>query len=1190
MCTGLGFAVVILIVSTLTKKNTFQDQLIQKRPLPVDAQAGFVVVAVPRPGVPVAANHGHLTSLHDARRPPHPLAAPRTRPGYPRSAPRMGLFGFSRRRPQGSMPAETPGDGPRDILYGSSGHGLSNLPDGLPTESLQDVNVLSGVEARIQMIHWLLDGFPEDLLDRTQIPPEDANSFPGVEERLQMIRWLLDSFPAQLLDKTQIPLEDAKVLLSLQERHERYTHEFMSLVFRAGHPEKIFDNPIDMLTPEDGKVFPSVEERLRIIQWLLDSFAVEPVLRLMDGFVEAQTPGNMAFAGDLRLLRLLETKRAEERLQSYTNEFISVASRTGSPKGLLDNYQMAPGNVNALPGVEERLQIIQWLLAGFPETLLDKASEQSLERQNEATLELAEKGKEEEPKKRRGWFGLGGKEEEPKEEEGKTKEKDEEELAEELAEEKKEVELAEDDDYWYELKAAEEGTDEKDRARDEKHGQSAAKRGWFGFGGKKEEPKKEKSKIRDKDEEDMQVAQDDDYELEEAEEGKDEKDEKDKAGKPKGEEPTKKRRWFRLWGKKEEPKKGKGKTSEKDEDGVEAAEDDDDYELGKAEEGTDGKDQDDETKQGKPQRTRGWFNFRSKNQTPNIDKGKTKEKDKKDVEAAEDDGDYVLKAAEEGTDETTQNGETKNGKPRITRGWFDFRSQKQEPKMGDGKAEEKDEEVVEAAEDNDDYVLKDAEKPTALPFKSMWKGTRPIPIPKVGDQKGEESKKHGRWFGLVGKKEEPKKEEGKAKEQGKDHEQAADYDNDYELKDGEEGKDEKDQTGGRKDQEVTKQEGRFGLGDQTGEHRGQLPGEELKEQGGWFGLGDQKEDQRDEAPSWRAMRRTPKHPNLVNYQNTITSFRDTSPGTPPGTSLEATPESSLDTLPETPPGTSLETSPESSPDTLTGTPPQTSLATSPESSTDTLPDESSEFQRTLSTQAAAVKEKVVIAQWKVLEQVNMCKEEKQQKVAERMAAIRSQVVQVAEFGVAKWPEVKENTMTFARWSRQTVVDLAQKLNQVRMTVWQHEKTQYLMNNLRVRFGRLQMWVLSNRPEYVVKAQENMGGFLQKVSELSATLATAVKDWYQSEDVQNALARVQAAAGQLMQLAAAKWPSVRRSIGVVAVAVFVAIRKSSARVLDFMCNPENHKRAKLIISKVMEFTKKIINNIKKRFPQGSKQVV
>lgn len=1189
MCTGLGFAVGILIVMTLTEKSTFHAQLIQKRPLPVDVQAAFVALTVPRPGVPVAANHGHLSSLHDGRRTGHPRAAPHTRPGYSRSAPRMGLFGFSRRRPQGSMPGVTPGkmrgDGPRDMLYGSAGHGLSNWPDGLPTGSLQDVNGLSGVEARMQMIHWLLDGFPEELLDRTRIPPEDANSFPGVGERLQMIRWLLDSFPKTILDKTLIPADAMAVLLSLQERHERYTQEFMSLVFRAGHPENIFDNPTDMLTPEDGKVFPSVEERLRIIQWLVDSFAVEPVLRLVDS-------GYIAVGDD----RLLETQREEERLQRYTNEFISVASRAGFAKGLLDDYQMAPGNVNALPGVEERLQIIQWLLAGFPEKLLDKASEQSFERQNEATLELTEVRKEAQPKKRRGWFGLGGKKEEPKEEEGKTKEKDEGELAEELAEDKKEVELAEDDDYWYELKAAEEGTDEKDRAKDEKHGQSAAKRGWFGFGGKKEEPKKEKSKTRDKDEQDMQVAQDDDYDLEEAEEGKDEKDEKDKAGNPKGEEPTKKRRWFRLWGKKEEPKKGKGKTSEKDEDGVEAAEDDDDYELGKAEEDADEKDQDGETKQRKPQRTRGWWNA-------NVAEGKTNQKGEKDVEAAEDDSDYVLKDAEEGTDEK-QDGERKNEKPQQTRGWFNFRSQKQEPKMGEGQATEKDGEVVEAAEDDDDdYVLKDAE--TGTDEKD-----------KFGDQKGEEPKKRGGWFGLVGKKEEPKKDEGKAEDQGKDQEQAADYDDaDYEVKDGEGGKDEKDQTGDLNDAGAMEQGGRFALGDQTVERRGQLPGEELMEQGGWFGLGDQtgerrgqlrdeelkeqggwfglrdqKEDQRNEAPSWRAMRRTPKHPSLVNYQNTITSFRDTSPGTPPGTSLEATPESSLDTLPETPPGASFETSPESSPDTLTGTPPQTSLATSPESSTDTSPDESSEFQRTLSTQAAAVKEKVVIAQWKVLEQVNMCKEEKQQKVAEGMAAIRSQVVQVAEFGVAKWPEVKENTITFARWSQQTVVDLAQKLNQARMTVWQHEKTQYLMNNLRVRFGRLQMWVLSNRPEYVAKAQENMGGFLQKVSELSATLATAVKDWYQSEAVQNALARFQAAAGQLMQLAAAKWPSVRRSIGVVAVAVFVAIRKSSARVLDFMCSPENHERAKQLISQVMEFTKNLINNIKKRFPQGSKQVV
>lgn len=240
--------------------------------------------------------------------------------------------------------------------------------------------------------------------------------------------------------------------------------------------------------------------------------------------------------------------------------------------------------------------------------------------------------------------------------------------------------------------------------------------------------------------------------------------------------------------------------------------------------------------------------------------------------------------------------------------------------------------------------------------------------------------------------------------------------------------------------------------------------------------------------------------------------------------------------------------------------------------------------------ASDVKDQAGILGWRILEEANMCNEQKRQKVAAAMAATRAKINQVAEMAVEKWPEVEEDARAFTKKSRQSVVELMQKLDTVKMTVMEREETQKLMKEVNGKFGRLQVMVLSRRPEYVLKAQEMVAEFTEKVSALSAKIVTVVRDAYEMETTQNALARIQAQAGQLLQAAAAKWPELRKMMGTIAKNAYALIETQTVKLREFMCSPETQARALELLTPVMEATNNLIQAIKDYLPVIKESVV
>lgn len=244
--------------------------------------------------------------------------------------------------------------------------------------------------------------------------------------------------------------------------------------------------------------------------------------------------------------------------------------------------------------------------------------------------------------------------------------------------------------------------------------------------------------------------------------------------------------------------------------------------------------------------------------------------------------------------------------------------------------------------------------------------------------------------------------------------------------------------------------------------------------------------------------------------------------------------------------------------------------------------------------AADVKENARNAGAKILEGANMCNPQSRQRVQAAMAAMRSRVVQVSEFAVEQWPEARDNLRAFAKASTQKLALLGRQLNDLRMTVAEREEIQALVGKVKGKFGKLQAAAISKSPQWAKDAPDALSEFTEKVSELSAKLATKVKDAYQSETTQNTLAMVQLHAGQLAQGIAKKWqekyPELKAMLGRVASASLDKVQELASNLGAAMCDPRNHERALALVENVRSQVSTLTTAIKEHWPEVKQKLL
>lgn len=209
-----------------------------------------------------------------------------------------------------------------------------------------------------------------------------------------------------------------------------------------------------------------------------------------------------------------------------------------------------------------------------------------------------------------------------------------------------------------------------------------------------------------------------------------------------------------------------------------------------------------------------------------------------------------------------------------------------------------------------------------------------------------------------------------------------------------------------------------------------------------------------------------------------------------------------------------------------------------------------------------------------------CEPEVRQEVRKTFTTIESYVTAMADVSARQWKHHhRPKLVAIAKLTAASVVTLGKLL--ANASYW---SVKALLSSLRGTVRQITSGAVDQHPNLDAVA-EQIDTFFYTVGELGAELVDIATDRYNSEEVQAALATVQAGTGELVAAAADKWPPVRRALR-----RFVRSRARTARELGLqalesvnLCRPEKRREVQAALAAVEARVTKLASAVAEHWP-------
>jgi len=219
-------------------------------------------------------------------------------------------------------------------------------------------------------------------------------------------------------------------------------------------------------------------------------------------------------------------------------------------------------------------------------------------------------------------------------------------------------------------------------------------------------------------------------------------------------------------------------------------------------------------------------------------------------------------------------------------------------------------------------------------------------------------------------------------------------------------------------------------------------------------------------------------------------------------------------------------------------------------------------QQKLSAFAGGTRVKVMELSGRALIAVNVCDPEVRAQVQLAFAALRARVNAVAYAAAQRTPAANRTLTQIAQATKNQILALGAVVGNAATNVIQREEVQALVSKVASRFDELKASFIEDHPK-LVDTLSAIRDFFDKVGELSNKAVVLVKDAYQAQRTQEAIASIQSGAGKLLSAAAAKWPPVRVAIREFASDSGAEVAELGRRAFEAvnLCNPEVREAVK-----------------------------
>lgn len=180
-----------------------------------------------------------------------------------------------------------------------------------------------------------------------------------------------------------------------------------------------------------------------------------------------------------------------------------------------------------------------------------------------------------------------------------------------------------------------------------------------------------------------------------------------------------------------------------------------------------------------------------------------------------------------------------------------------------------------------------------------------------------------------------------------------------------------------------------------------------------------------------------------------------------------------------------------------------------------------------------------------------CEPHVRKQVKATFATIQSIIVAIADSSVKRWPTIRPKLASIAKVTAESSQAIGRELANVT-----NEAVSALYEDVSASVSNITSSYLDEHPK-IAPVLEGTGTFISAVGGLTQELALIAVDTYNHENVQEALAGMQAGAGQLIADGAKKWPAVRRALGKAVNAGAQQVEELGLQAVETVnaCNPE-----------------------------------
>jgi len=208
-----------------------------------------------------------------------------------------------------------------------------------------------------------------------------------------------------------------------------------------------------------------------------------------------------------------------------------------------------------------------------------------------------------------------------------------------------------------------------------------------------------------------------------------------------------------------------------------------------------------------------------------------------------------------------------------------------------------------------------------------------------------------------------------------------------------------------------------------------------------------------------------------------------------------------------------------------------------------------------------------------------CEPRVRTQVKATFATIHSIIVAIADSSVKRWPTIRPKLASIAQVTAESSQAIGRELANVT-----NEAVAALYEDVSASVSNITSSYLDEHPK-IAPVLEGTGTFISAVGGLTRELALLAVDTYNHENVQEALAGMQAGAGQLMADGAKKWPAVRRALGRAVKAGAEQVEELGLQAVETVnvCNPEKRGEVQAAFASVEARVKELASASTEHWP-------